>query len=186
MTANERERRDPAAEPTTVLPETAAQLVELERLQQALSESEERAKSHWEQYLRAVADLDNVRKRAQRDIESANRYGLEKIAQELLPVRDSLELAVQNAARSDVQHLVAGQQATLALLARALEKFGVRVIDPQGEPFDPERHEAMMTQESATAEPNSVLQVVQPGYELNGRLLRPARVIVAREPAPRS
>jgi molecular chaperone GrpE len=186
MTANERERRDPAAEPTTVLPETAAQLVELERLQQALSESEERAKSHWEQYLRAVADLDNVRKRAQRDIESANRYGLEKIAQELLPVRDSLELAVQNAARSDVQHLVAGQEATLALLAKALEKFGVRVIDPQGEPFDPERHEAMMTQESATAEPNSVLQVVQPGYELNGRLLRPARVIVAREPAPRS
>ena len=186
MTANERERRDPAAEPTTVLPETAAQLVELERLQQALSESEERAKSHWEQYLRAVADLDNVRKRAQRDIESANRYGLEKLAQELLPVRDSLELAVQNAARSDVQHLVAGQEATLALLAKALEKFGVRVIDPQGEPFDPERHEAMMTQESATAEPNSVLQVVQPGYELNGRLLRPARVIVAREPAPRS
>ncbi|MGB9332681.1 MAG: nucleotide exchange factor GrpE [Steroidobacteraceae bacterium] len=186
MTANERERRDPAAEPTTVLPETAAQLVELERLQQALSESEERAKSHWGQYLRAVADLDNVRKRAQRDIESANRYGLEKIAQELLPVRDSLELAVQNAARSDVQHLVAGQEATLALLAKALEKFGVRVIDPQGEPFDPERHEAMMTQESATAEPNSVLQVVQPGYELNGRLLRPARVIVAREPAPRS
>jgi len=186
MTANERERRDPAAEPTTVLPETAAQLVELERLQQALSESEERAKSHWEQYLRAVADLDNVRKRAQRDIESANRYGLEKIAQELLPVRDSLELAVQNAARSDVQHLLAGQEATLALLAKALEKFGVRVIDPQGEPFDPEQHEAMMTQESATAEPNSVLQVVQPGYELNGRLLRPARVIVAREPAPRS
>ena len=92
---------DPAAEPTTVLPETAAQLVELERLQQALAESEERAKSHWEQYLRAVAELDNVRKRAQRDIESANRYGLEKLAQELLPVRDSLELAVQNADRAD-------------------------------------------------------------------------------------
>jgi molecular chaperone GrpE len=186
MTANERERRDPAAEPTTVLPETAAQLVELERLQQALSESEERAKSHWEQYLRAVADLDNVRKRAQRDIESANRYGLEKIAQELLPVRDSLELGVQNAGRSDLASLKSGQEATLALLAKALEKFGVRVIDPQGEPFDPERHEAMMTQESATAEPNSVLQVIQPGYELNGRLLRPARVIVAREPASRS
>jgi molecular chaperone GrpE len=186
MTANERERRDPAAEPTTVLPETAAQLVELERLQQALSESEERAKSHWEQYLRAVADLDNVRKRAQRDVESAHRYGLEKIAQELLPVRDSLELGVQNAARSDAASLKSGQEATLALLAKALEKFGVRVIDPQGEPFDPERHEAMMTQESATAEPNSVLQVIQPGYELNGRLLRPARVIVAREPASRT
>src|SRR5579863_1455481 len=85
-------------EQTTVLPETASQLVELERLQQALAESEERAKSHWEQYLRAVAELENVRKRAQRDIESANRYGLEKLAQELLPVRDSLELAVASGA----------------------------------------------------------------------------------------
>ncbi len=93
-------RGRPGAEPTTVLPETAAQLVELERLQQALAESEERARSHREQYLRAVADLDNVRKRAQRDIEAANRYGLEKFAAELLPVKDSLERAVQSAAGS--------------------------------------------------------------------------------------
>ena len=178
MTAN-----NPGAEPAAVLPETAAQLVELERLQQALAESEERARSHWEQYLRAVAELDNVRKRAQRDIEAANRYGLEKFAAELLPVKDSLELAVHNAGGgADVKSLLEGQQATLQLLSRALEKLGVTVIDPQGEPFDPTRHEAMMTRESATAEPNSVLQVVQPGYELNGRLLRPARVIVAREP----
>jgi molecular chaperone GrpE len=180
MTSNERERRDPAAEPTTVLPETASQLVELERLQQALAESEERAKSHWEQYLRAVAELDNVRKRAQRDIESANRYGLEKLAQELLPVRDSLELAVQNADRADPASLKSGQEATLALLTRALDKFGVTPIEAAGEPFDPGRHEAMLAQDSATAEPNSVLQVIQPGYELNGRLLRPARVIVAK------
>jgi molecular chaperone GrpE len=185
MTANE-SRRDapgPAAEPTTVLPETAAQLVELERLQQALAESEERARSHWEQYLRAVADLENVRKRAARDIEAANRYGLERFAQELLPVRDSLELAVQNAGRADARSLAEGQEATLKLLNRALEKLGVTVIDPLGEPFDPARHDAMMMQDSETAEPNSVLQVVQPGYELNGRLLRPARVIVARAPA---
>jgi molecular chaperone GrpE len=172
-----------ASEPTAVLPETAAQLVELERLQQALTESEERAKNHWEQYLRAVADLDNVRKRAQRDIEAANRYGLEKFAAELLPVRDSLELAVQNAARADIQSLKEGQEATLKLLVRALDKLGVTLIDPLGEPFDPARHEAMLAQESATAEPNSVLQVVQPGYELNGRLLRPARVIVAKAAA---
>jgi molecular chaperone GrpE len=185
MTANEsgRDRQGAAEESTPVLPETAAQLVELERLQQALAESEERARSHWEQYLRAVAELDNVRKRAQRDIEAANRYGLEKFASELLPVKDSLELAVQNAARADASSLREGQEATLQLLARALEKLGVSVIDPLGEPFDPERHEAMMTRESGTAEPNSVLEVVQPGYELNGRLLRPARVIVAREPA---
>ncbi|HEY4750192.1 MAG TPA: nucleotide exchange factor GrpE [Steroidobacteraceae bacterium] len=186
MSANESGRGShgsAGAEPTTVLPETAAQLVELERLQQALAESEERAKGHWEQYLRAVAELDNVRKRAQRDIEAANRYGLEKFAAELLPVKDSLELAVHNASRADLKSLTEGQQATLQLLSRALEKLGVTLIDPQGEPFDPARHEAMMTQESATAEPNAVLQVVQPGYELNGRLLRPARVIVARAPA---
>src|ERR1700758_2664524 len=176
------QERPGAGEPTAVLPETASQLVELERLQQALAAAEERAKSHWEQYLRAVADLDNVRKRAQRDIEAANRYGLEKFAAELLPVRDSLELAVQNAQRADVKSLREGQEATLQLLSRALEKLGVTVIDPEGEPFDPARHEAMMTQESTTAEPNSVLKVVQRGYELNGRLLRPARVIVSRAP----
>jgi len=186
MTANESGRDGPGgpgAEPTTVLPETAAQLVELERLQQALADSEERARSHWEQYLRAVAELDNVRKRVQRDIEAANRYGLEKFAAELLPVKDSLERAVQSAPGADARSLREGQEATLQLLTRALEKLGVTVIDPQGEPFDPTRHEAMMAQESATAEPDSVLQVVQPGYELNGRLLRPARVIVARGPS---
>jgi molecular chaperone GrpE len=155
---------------------------EVERLQQALVEADQRAKDHWEQYLRAAAELDNVRKRAQRDIEAANRYGLEKFAAELLPVKDSLELAVQNSGRADARSLREGQEATLQLLSRALEKLGVTVIDPLGEPFDPARHEAMMAQESTTAEPNSVLKVVQQGYELNGRLLRPARVIVARAP----
>ena len=177
MTANE-----PGAEPTTVLPETAAELVDLERLQRSLAEAEERAKSHWEQYVRALAELDNVRKRAARDIEAANRYGLEKFAAELLPVQDSLEAAVQNAGRADAATLRAGQEATLQLLSKALEKLGVTAIDPKGEAFDPERHEAMMTQES-DADPNTVLQVVQPGYELNGRLLRPARVIVSRPAA---
>ena len=174
------QERTGAGEPTTVLPETAAQLVELERLQQALTEAEERARNHWEQYLRAVADLENVRKRAQRDIEAANRYGLEKFAAELLPVQDSLQLAVQNAGKADARSLIEGQDATLKLLSKALEKIGVVPINPVGEPFDPARHEAMLAQESATAEPNSVLQVVQPGYELNGRLLRPARVIVSK------
>ena len=185
MSANDPGREVPAtpgAEPGTVLPEAAAQLDEVERLQQSLAVAEERARGNWEQYLRAVAELENVRKRAQRDIESANRYGLEKFAAELLPVKDSLEAAVQNA-DADPRTIREGQQATLQLLSRALEKLGVKVIAPQGEPFDPARHEAMMMQESSTAEPNSVLQVIQPGYELNGRLLRPARVIVARAPS---
>jgi molecular chaperone GrpE len=167
-------------EPTAVLPETAAQLVELERLQQALAESEERAKNHWDQYLRSVAELDNVRKRMQRDIDSAARSGLEKLVLELLPVKDSLALAVENAAKADAASLAAGQEATLKLLDRAFEKVEIRELDPEGEPFDPARHEAVMAQESPSAEPNSVLKVLQCGYELNGRLLRPARVIVSK------
>ena len=167
------------------IPGAASPLAELERLQQALAEAEERARGHREQYLRAVAELDNVRKRAQRDIESANRYGLEKFAAELLPVRDSLELAVQSAdqAEVDARSLKQGQEATLQLLAKALERLGIAPINPVGEPFDPTRHEAMLAQESATASPNTVLQVVQTGYELNGRVIRPARVIVAKAPA---
>jgi molecular chaperone GrpE len=180
MTTDEAGSERQGAGESAELPENTTP-PDLERLQQALAETEERAKSHWEQYLRAVADLDNVRKRAQRDIEAANRYGLEKFAAELLPVHDSLELAVQNSGKaSDVRSLVQGQEATLKLLAKALDKIGVVAINPTGEPFDPGRHEAMLAQESATAEPNSVLQVVQPGYEINGRLLRPARVIVAK------
>jgi molecular chaperone GrpE len=84
--------------------------------------------------------------------------------------------------RADAASLAAGQDATLKLLARALEKFAVRPVDPVGEPFDPERHEAIAMRESPTAAPDSVLEVVQRGYELNGRLLRPARVVVARSP----
>ena len=156
---------------------------ELERLQQALTESEERARSNRDQYLRAVAELDNIRKRAQRDIEAANRYGLEKFAAELLPVRDSLEIAVQSAGEADARALKQGQQATLQLLVKALERLGVAPINPVGEAFDPDRHEAMMAQDSATAKPGTVLQVVQTGYELNGRVIRPARVIVAKPPA---
>src|SRR5579883_135522 len=165
--------------------ESASPLAEVERLQQALAEAEQRARSHWEQYLRAVAELDNVRKRAQRDIEAANRYGLEKFAAELLPVRDSLELAVQSADQDDVdaRSLKKGQEATLQLLAKALERLGLAPINPVGEPFDPTHHEAMLAQPSATAKPNTVLQVVQTGYELNGRVIRPARVIVAKAPA---
>jgi len=174
--------RSPDAEPTAVLPETATQLVELERLQQELVQSEERSKNHWDQYLRAVAELDNVRKRAQKDIEAANRYGLEKFVVELLPVKDSLELGVENAGRGDSVSIAAGQEATLKLLDKALQKQDVKTLDPLGEPFDPSLHEAMMAQPSASAEPNSILKVVQPGYELNGRLLRPARVIIAKAP----
>ncbi|MEZ5458807.1 MAG: nucleotide exchange factor GrpE [Steroidobacteraceae bacterium] len=164
------------------MPETAAALVELEQLKSQLAAAEEQARNHWDQYLRSVADLENIRKRAQRDVEAAHRFGVEKLVQELIPVKDSLDLAVENAAKADAAALIEGQAATQRLLGKALEKIGVTEIDPVGQPFDANLHEAMATQPSATAEPDSVLAVVQRGYALNGRLLRPARVIVARAP----
>ncbi len=161
-------------------PETP--VTEVEQLKAALAAAEAQSAAARDQALRAVAELDNVRKRAAREVEQAHKYGVEKLAQELLPVLDSLELGVANAGRADAASLAAGQEATLKLLAKAFEKFQVLALDPVGEPFDPERHEAMVMQPSATAAPDSVLTVVQRGYELNGRLLRPARVIVARAP----
>lgn len=170
-------------EKTTVLPETAVALVEMERLQGELAASEERAKSHWEQYLRALADVDNVRKRAAKDLESTRQFAVEKFAQDLIAVKDSLELGIATfqkdvAGKADLASLVEGQNATLRLLAKAFEKAQIEEINPEGQPFNPELHEAMMTQ-PADAPANSVLSVIQRGYVLNGRLLRPARVVVS-------
>jgi molecular chaperone GrpE len=159
-----------------------SQELDAAQLQQALAEAQQLASNQKDQYLRTVAEMENIRKRAQRDVENASRYGLEKFAVELLPVLDSLQGAVSNAGRADAKSLVEGQEATLKLLVKAFERLNIREINPTGEPFDPARHEAVMAQDSTTAEPNAVLQVVQPGFELGGRLLRPARVIVARAP----
>lgn len=155
---------------------------EVESLKTQLAEAQAQAAQGREQLLRAAAELDNIRKRAARDVEQAQRYALERFAQELLAVADSLELAAASAGKADAASLAAGQAATLRLLTSAFGKFAILPIDPAGAPFDPEKHEAMAMQPSDTAEPGSVLQVVQRGYELNGRLLRPARVIVARAP----
>ncbi len=139
--------------------------------------------THQDNHLRALAELDNVRKRAAREVEAARRYGLERFAAELLPVRDSLEAGIAAAAEETQDNpLLEGSQATLRLLDRVLEQFNISEIDPLGEPFDPQKHEAMTMQPSAEAEPDSVLIVVQKGYQLNDRLLRPARVVVCAGP----
>jgi molecular chaperone GrpE len=153
---------------------------EIENLRKALAAAEESARTQRDLYMRALAEADNARKRAQKDIESAHRYALEGFVNEILPVRDGLELAVRQGAQADAKTLLSGQEATLKLMDRALEKFSIKTLDPVGEKFDPSQHEAVLMQPSNTAEPNSVLQVVQTGYELKGRLLRPARVIVAK------
>jgi molecular chaperone GrpE len=168
----------PQDEKTEVLPETAVQLVEMERLKVELAAAEERAKNHWEQYLRALADVDNVRKRAAKDLETTRQFAIEKFAQDLIAVKDTLELGIQNASKADVASLIEGKEATLRLLAKAFEKAQIEEINPEGAAFNPELHEAMMAQPSES-EPGTVLAVIQKGYQLNGRLLRPARVVVS-------
>lgn len=186
-TAKEGPMPDHDPEATAVLVDTPDLRRGGEPLQQALAAAEQQALENRENHLRALAEIENMRRRAVRDVENAHRYGLEKFAAELLAVRDSLELGLEAGDKADVRSLLAGKEATLQLLAKAFEKFDITEINPLGEPFDPQFHEAIAMQESDTAEPNSVLQVVQKGYQLNGRLLRPARVIVARAPgAPRS
>ncbi len=149
---------------------------------ESLEAAQQRANENWDQVLRISAELDNTRRRAERDVQNARKYALEKFAAEVVTVRDSLEMGVDAAAApdADVASIREGSEITLRLLTTTLEKFGIVEIDPEGEPFNPEFHEAMSMLDAPDAEPHSVLKVVQKGYTLNGRLLRPARVIVAR------
>ena len=147
----------------------------------ALAAAEARADENWDRYLRAAAELENVRKRASRDVENARRYALERFGKELLTVRDTLEMGLAAADNATVESLIEGKNATLKLLMTVMNQFGIEEIDPAGEPFNPEFHEAISVQPSDDVEPGSVMTVVQKGYSLNGRLLRPAMVIVAAE-----
>jgi molecular chaperone GrpE len=178
MTPNEQanpqdqERRPP--------PEAGAEQGSSEALEAALKDAEARAADSKDMYMRALAELDNVRKRATRDVEQAHKFAIDRFANDLIGVKDSLELGLS--AGANLEGLKSGTEATLKLLTKAFEKAGLVEVDPKGEVFNPEFHEAMVTQPSAEHVPNTILQVIQRGYQLNGRLLRPARVIVAREP----
>ncbi len=147
----------------------------------ALAEAQARADENWDRYLRAAAELENVRKRASRDVENAHKFALERFGKELLAVRDTLEMGLAAADNASVESLLEGKAATLKMLTTILEQFGIDEVDPAGEPFDPELHEAISMQPSDSVEPGSVVTVVQKGYTLNGRLLRPAMVIVAAD-----
>lgn len=147
----------------------------------ALAAAEAKAAENWERYLRAAAEVENVRKRAARDVEKARRFALERFGKELLAVIDGLEMALASSENATVESLLEGSQATLKLLGSTMERFGIEVVDPEGEPFDPEWHEAISVQASDTVEPGSVVSVLQKGYSLNGRLLRPAMVIVSAD-----
>jgi len=148
------------------------------QLEKAQAEAEEKHNK----YIRLAAESENLRKRTVREIEHAHKFAIERFAGELLAVVDSLEMSIDAGETASAEALLEGSQATLKLLVGALTKSGIEQLDPVGEPFDPNLHEAMTMQPSDSAEPGSVLTVIQKGYQLNGRLLRPARVIVATEP----
>lgn len=148
-----------------------------------LEEAEAKLDGFRDQALRAQAEAENTRRRAARDVESAHKYALEKFTADLLPVLDSLEKAVEAASQAEAaQSIAEGVDLSLKLFLSTLEKHGIQQIDPLGEPFDPQVHEALTMLPSPTAEPNSVLEVMQRGYLLNGRLVRAAKVVVARAP----
>jgi molecular chaperone GrpE len=155
-----------------------------------LAAAEGRAEQLRADFLRAIAELENFRKRSAREVDSARQFGVERFAADLLPVADTLGLAVDSAGTADAATLAQGQEAVLRLLLKAFERAGLSAVDPAGQPFDPSQHEAMAMQPSAEHPSHTVLQVVQKGWLLNGRLLRPARVIVsaeaASEPSPDS
>ena len=164
--ADGREQTDPD--------EVAGLMQEHERLKIEAQESIDKA-------LRATAELDNIRKRTSRDIENAHKYALERFVNELLPVVDSMELGI-NASQSaeDIESLREGMDLTLKKLFDCLGKFRVNAIDPTGEKFDPEWHQAVSMQELEGTDSGQVVTVMQKGYELNGRLIRPAMVVVAK------
>lgn len=153
-----------------------------ERLQQELEAARQEARENLDKAVRAQAEMENLRKRTSRDVENAHRFALEKFVNELLPVLDSLELGLEAAdsAGDGADSLREGMDLTLKKFRDVLEKFGVSVIDPRGEKFNPDRHEAVSMQEPEGSESGTVVSVMQKGYELNGRLIRPAMVIVAK------
>jgi len=179
---NEPDRSMPEREPGAVGSEAGAEGGADVRAR--LAELEELAEQRRDQLLRAQAELENQRRRFERELESTHKYAIERFAAELLNVCDSLEMGLEAARKADdASSIIEGTELTLKAFHKAFEKFGIEPVDPTGERFDPERHQAMTTQESGEHPPNTVLLTMQKGYLLQGRVLRPAMVIVSRPPA---
>ncbi|TCO71083.1 nucleotide exchange factor GrpE [Chromatocurvus halotolerans] len=149
---------------------------EIARLQEELEQARDSA-------LRAQAEAQNAKRRAEQDVERARKYALERFAGELLPVVDNLERALESASGDEevVKPIAEGVELTLKSFQNALQKYHIEAVDPQGEPFDPQLHQAMSQVENPDVEPNTVIAVMQKGYTLNGRLVRPAMVMVSKQ-----
>jgi len=156
----------------------------VEELQQALAQAEQKAQENWDKAVRAQAEMENLKRRTQKDLEDAHKFALTGFAKELLPVVDSLVLGLQAAVgdSEEVKKFREGSELTIKQFESVFAKFKIETIDPIGQPFNAELHQAMAMQEVEGAEPNTVVNVFQKGYTLNGRLLRPAMVLVAKAP----
>jgi len=148
-------------------------------LEAQLEQAQAKATENWDHYLRAKAEMDNLRRRNAKDVENAHKYGIDKFVNELLPVMDSmgLGLAVEDASAESLRE---GMELTMNMLQKMMEKLNIEEIDPLNEKFDPEKHQAMTMQPNADVEPNTVIAVMQKGYSLNDRLIRPAMVMVSK------
>ena len=158
--------------------------ISIEELNEQLEEARQKAQENWDKALRIQAEMENLKRRTQKDIENAHKFALENFSKELLTVIDSLELGIQAASGDspEVVKLREGSELTLKQLEAVFGKFNIEAVDPVGQPFNPEFHQAMSMHETADSEPNSVITVFQKGYVLNGRLIRPAMVVVAKAP----
>ena len=156
----------------------------VEELAEKLAAAEPKAADSMDQLLRTKAEMENLRRRTQKDMENAHKFAIEKFVSEMLSVKDSLEMGLDAAAHeSSVEKLQEGTEMTLNMLKQVFEKFSVIELHPQDEKFNPDHHQAMSMQESADHEPNTVMTVMQKGYLLNDRLVRPAMVMVSKAPA---
>ncbi len=155
--------------------------VDVEFLQGQLEKLQEQSKVSLDKVVRAQAEMENLRKRAARDVENAHKYALEKFTNELLPIMDSLELGLSASVKAkNLDDLCKGMELTLEMFNTVMEKFGITMIEPKGEKFNPELHDAVSMQETNDSNSGIIIEVMQKGYALNGRLIRPAMVVVAK------
>jgi molecular chaperone GrpE len=172
------------AEEELSLNEPPSQETLIQELKQELEAAEQKAQENWDKAVRTLAEMENLKKRTQKDVEDAHKYALNSFAKELLPVLDSLELGLQAATgdSDEVKKFREGSELTIKQFETVFAKFNVMTVNPIGQAFNAEQHQAVLMQESEETAPNTVINVFQKGYLLNGRLLRPAMVVVAKAP----
>lgn len=150
-------------------------------VQALLVEAQSQAAQHYDSLLRLQADMENLRRRTEREIDNAKKFALERIVNDLLPVLDSMEMGLQASAQAanEQDTIRQGLEMTVKMFQDVMQRFSVEAVDPIGQKFNPQEHEAMTMQPSAEHEPNTVIFTVQKGYKLHGRVVRPARVVIS-------